>query len=101
VKIQVEVFWVMKPDSVIVGQQRFGESYCFHLQVDALWIVTPRIYGSGATFRWTVLPPSSSRRLLGCDAVQCYDKGATFRSNVHAQTPLLDTTLLRTSGLTS
>jgi len=31
VKIQVEVFWVVTPCSVVVGYQRFGEPCCLHL----------------------------------------------------------------------
>jgi len=30
--IQVVVFWVVMPCSVMVGYQCYGESYCFHLQ---------------------------------------------------------------------
>jgi hypothetical protein len=32
VKIQVEVFRVVTPCSVVVGYQRFGGPYCLHLQ---------------------------------------------------------------------
>jgi len=31
VKIQVEVFWVVTPCSVVVGYQRFGGLSCLHL----------------------------------------------------------------------
>jgi len=31
VKIQVEVFWVVTPCSVVVGNQRFGCPCCLHL----------------------------------------------------------------------
>jgi hypothetical protein len=31
-KVQVEVFWVVTPCSVVVGYQRFGEVFCLHLQ---------------------------------------------------------------------
>jgi hypothetical protein len=30
--LQVEVFWVVTPDSVVVGYQRFGGLYCSYLQ---------------------------------------------------------------------
>jgi len=33
VKIQVEVFWVVMPCSVVVGHRRFGGPCCLHLQV--------------------------------------------------------------------
>jgi hypothetical protein len=32
VKIQVDIFWVVTPCSVVVGYQPFGEPCCFHLQ---------------------------------------------------------------------
>jgi hypothetical protein len=32
VKIQVEVFWVVMPCSVVAGYQRFGGPCCLHLQ---------------------------------------------------------------------
>jgi hypothetical protein len=32
VKIQVEVFWVVTPCSVVVGYQCFGEPFCLHVQ---------------------------------------------------------------------
>jgi hypothetical protein len=48
---QVKVFWVVTPYSVVVGCQRFGGLYCFHLQGE----------GSGSDV--------SSRGLLCCDAV--------------------------------
>jgi hypothetical protein len=31
-KIQVEVFWVMTPCSVVVGYRRFGGPRCLHLR---------------------------------------------------------------------
>jgi hypothetical protein len=31
-KIQVEVFWVVMPYSVVVGHQHFREPCCLHLQ---------------------------------------------------------------------
>jgi len=43
VKIQVEVFWVVTPCSVVVGYQRFGEPCCLHLHGEVfkgLWVVT-------------------------------------------------------------
>jgi len=30
---QVQVFWVVTPCSVVVGDQRFGGTWLFHLQV--------------------------------------------------------------------
>jgi hypothetical protein len=47
-KIQVEVFWVVTPCSVVVGYQRFRVPCCLHLN-----------------------PENLSRGLLSCDAVQC------------------------------
>jgi len=32
-KMQVEVFWIVKPCNVVVGYQRFGGPCCLHLQV--------------------------------------------------------------------
>jgi hypothetical protein len=32
VKIQIEVFWVVTPCSVVLGYRRFGGPYCLHLQ---------------------------------------------------------------------
>jgi hypothetical protein len=37
-KIQVEVFWVMTPCSVVVGHQNFGGLGCFHLFILYLFI---------------------------------------------------------------
>jgi hypothetical protein len=34
VKIQVDVYWVVAPRGVVVGYQRFGGVFCFHLQVE-------------------------------------------------------------------
>jgi hypothetical protein len=43
VMLQVEVFWVVTPCSVVVGCQRFGGLCCFHLQVEVFWFVKPCI----------------------------------------------------------
>jgi hypothetical protein len=32
VKIQVEIFWIVTPRSVVVGYQRFERPFCHHLQ---------------------------------------------------------------------
>jgi hypothetical protein len=39
--IQVEVFWVVMPCSIVVGYRSFGGPYCFHLhyevKMEAAW----------------------------------------------------------------
>jgi hypothetical protein len=57
-KIQVTVFWVTTPCSVVVGYQRFGGPCCLHLQGDVIeawieiyvkifWVMTPYSYVVG------------------------------------------------------
>jgi hypothetical protein len=41
VKIQVEVFWVLKPCSVVVAYQQFGGPCCLHLQVEVCMASQP------------------------------------------------------------
>jgi hypothetical protein len=44
VKIQVEVFWVVTPCSVVVGYQHFGGPCCLHLQEER-WHPTTTLHG--------------------------------------------------------
>jgi hypothetical protein len=63
VKVQVEVFWVVTPYSVVVGYQRFEVSCYLHLQGEDSSQGLPccnaiRCCGTIPTFRRTLLPPS-------------------------------------------
>jgi hypothetical protein len=68
VKIQVKVFCVVTPCSVVVGYQRFRDPYClslpFTLKMEAAWTsetpVAPfKNYGGISSFQRSMLPPSS------------------------------------------
>jgi len=51
--IQVDVFWVVTPCSVVVGHQCFGRTCCLHLQVTTPYsvLVGYQRFG-GLCWRW-------------------------------------------------
>jgi hypothetical protein len=44
VKMQVKVFWLVMPSSVVIGNQCFGGLYCIHLQGEVNGAGTMGIY---------------------------------------------------------